>query len=603
MSKSYKFRLVISGDINKESLVGIEDLPSFGSDIDVPTRGEAFLEYSVSNLQRLQCVAHPPLAPDDPNKNKESDHHIATVDFALKVKEARKWITRKKRKYNGGKLEKFLQEFRSINWWQELNLPTADDMNDCFTEILSTMVNAHFELQSVRVREDDALWYTEALHREKRRVRRRYQKGATPAFCLAKKKYELNCKKAREEFFNHRLDSLEKNPARWHSELQGLMENGGRRKVKTEPEVAELSGLRSDKEIANKIADGIEDLTKDYDKLDLEAMLKRYEGGQFRQITLLEVQKTFGEMKLPRGFHQGDPPRELTRDASQDLAVPLCIIFNAAMSTSSWPTAYKDEQTRMIPKRDPVEVMKDLRPIVLTPYFGKVFKTILRKEILADVLPHLHVGQFGGLKGLSTDHYLACMYQNLAIASEAHHRQKGVTSILFTFDFTSAYNAMSHDVIVTSSERLQLRKELISIIASYLHQRQTTVSWGDDWSTSRHANGGSGQGTVFSSTLFVMTVDKLLCRLNALIYLLKAGLHFEVRSSAFMNADDLVLIFHAPNHTLPDVNNIKVFTDIDKRIESYLQEILDFSRETGMRLKDVFVLNCTGALACNPCSA
>ena len=70
MAKSEKYRLAICGDINKENLGGIEQLPSFKSDIDVPTRGDSFLEYCVSNLERLQCIAHPLLAPDNPNVKK-----------------------------------------------------------------------------------------------------------------------------------------------------------------------------------------------------------------------------------------------------------------------------------------------------------------------------------------------------------------------------------------------------------------------------------------------------------------------------------------------------------------------------------------------------
>ena len=152
--------------------------------------------------------------------------------------------------------------------------------------------------------------------------------------------------------------------------MQGLMDTGGRRKIQTEPQVLELSGLNSDKEKANKIADGIENLTKNYKKLDLQSMLDKYRGGELRQITVQEIQKAFSEMKLPKGFHSCDPARELIRDASEDFAVPLSIIFNAAIQSSTWPTSYKDEQTRMIPKREPVEIMKDLRPIVLTPFFG-----------------------------------------------------------------------------------------------------------------------------------------------------------------------------------------------------------------------------------------
>lgn len=351
------------------------------------------------------------------------------------------------------------------------------------------------------------------------------------------------------------------------------------------PEVVELAGLQSDSEKANKVADGIEKLTAEYEKLNLEEKLETFAGGNCREITLKEIIKTFSEIKLPKGFHSGDPPRELIRDASAELALPLSIIFNSVTSTTTWPEAYKDEQTKMIPKKESVEVLKDLRPIVLTPFFGKVLERILRKDILEDVLQNLHPAQFGGLKGLSTDHYLCSLYQKIAIASESNYIKKGITSILVTYDFTSAYNAMSHDEIVSSAARLGLRNELVRILASYLHERRTTVIWEEEMSSPRHANGGAGQGTVFSSTLFIMTVDRLLVRLTRLIAILEQHLGAEIRTSVFMFADDLCVLFHAQYQDLPvDSTGNKYFEDVDSRLSKYMQEILNFTYESGMKL-------------------
>ena len=176
MAISDEYRILVCGDINKENLVGIEDLPQFASNIDVPTRGDAFLEYAVSNLVRLQCKAYPPLAPDNPFKQKKSDHHIATIDYEVPAKKPRQWIIRKKRKFNSKKLEKFFSDFREINWWKELNLPTVDEQNDRFNTILTSLVDKHFEYETVRCKEKDVLWYTESLRRQQRKARKNIKK-------------------------------------------------------------------------------------------------------------------------------------------------------------------------------------------------------------------------------------------------------------------------------------------------------------------------------------------------------------------------------------------------------------------------------------------
>ena len=352
------------------------------------------------------------------------------------------------------------------------------------------------------------------------------------------------------------------------------MDNGGRRKIEQEPDIAEFKGIITDKEKADMICKNIASLTEDYEELDVDRVVAENGNGEHDMIKLEDIVAAFREMKLPRGFHSEDPPRDLLRDAAPEFAPPLLILFNQIVKSGVWPRTWKEEQTRMIPKQRNVAELNHLRPIVLTPYFSKVLEHILRKLILEDVTPHLNKAQYGGLQGLSTNHYLASLYQDLAIASE-----KGLSSTMMCFDLSKAFNCICHQDVIEAAVRLGVRSPLVRLIASYLHQRQTKVLWNDVCSSPLHANGGSGQGTVWSALLFLMSVDGMACLLQASIQHLERG--NEVLSSPKLFCDDLCLVVHTESILLLEDG---YFNDRDGRIANYLSDIMAFCTKTGMRL-------------------
>ena len=188
-------RILAAGDLNRDDLSTVIDLEGFHSDIDKPSRGPSYLEWAVSNLELVQCSMHPALAPDSEKKGKKSDHGIATVDYLLNKHSSRSWYTHTRRKYNQHRLSAFLTEYNSINWWILLT-GDADQMAVDHRDIETSLIDKHFPEETVRCKEGDAVFYNQALRREKRRVRRKYKKGATAEFKKAKKQYEANVKKA-----------------------------------------------------------------------------------------------------------------------------------------------------------------------------------------------------------------------------------------------------------------------------------------------------------------------------------------------------------------------------------------------------------------------
>ena len=573
MARDESIRVLCCGDLNTDDLSSIIDLPGFHNDIDKPTRGPSYLEWAVSNLNLVgECCIHPPLEPDRVNRGKKSDHSIATINYNLTLKKPREWYIHRRRKYNETLLRNFKEEFRMINWWKLLT-GSPDNMLSSFHDVMQLLLDKHFKFEEIRQREGDALYYTPSLRRERRRLKKRYKKGGTQKFKEKKRKYAKRVKEAKGRFYNNRFENLKKNPRKYYKEITGLMENGGKRKIQGAPEIIEFKDLKTDLERAEKAADSIAELTQHYDKLDIDEARRLHEGGNLSRITLLDIQQAFQNMKLPHGFHSSDPPREVLRDMPNDLAVPLTIIFNAIVESEVWPEKFKEEETRFIPKKKIVTSFEHLRPIVLTSYYSKVLEHILRKQILQDVTPNLHLGQFGGLQGLSCDHYLMSAYQELAQASEAE-----MTSVMFTYDFSKAFNLMPHKEVVQSAARLGVRPPLVRLIASYLYERRTSVLWNDQKSTGRHSNGGSGQGTVWSAILFLLTVDGLLRCLEDTIRRLELGRH--ITSSPRLFCDDLCLILHTKNNQLKD----STFSDVDGRINKLLKVLQDFADKTGMKL-------------------
>ena len=224
------------------------------------------------------------------------------------------------------------------------------------------------------------------------------------------------------------------------------------------------------------------------------------------------------------------------------------------------------EQTTMIPKKKVLESSKDLRPIAITLIFSKIFEGIVRKPSLKDISSQMHHEQYGGVSGVSPNHYLSGLLHDVVTASE-----DGCSSILLTFDFSSAFDSLNHDKVIGASSRLGVRRCLLRLMSSYLSsKRYTVVRWGDSKSSPRLSRGGSGQGTLLRVSLFLIAVNGLLEELEEKIIQFK-GLS-RTRSRPRLYVDDLAILVPFKLSNFPvNSDGVRLFKD-DGRIKAYLNE-------------------------------
>ena len=131
------------------------------------------------------------------------------------------------------RLEAFIADFKLVDWWKLNTIPdnNPDKMFELFQKEMGLLTNKHFPIEELKSREGDALFYNNKLRKEKRKVRKRYRKGATDNFKRAKKQYERNVAEAKKKFYNRKFDLLKENPRRWYKEVTSLMSNSGKRQV------------------------------------------------------------------------------------------------------------------------------------------------------------------------------------------------------------------------------------------------------------------------------------------------------------------------------------------------------------------------------------
>ena len=188
-----------------------------------------------------------------------------------------------------------------------------------------------------------------------------------------------------------------------------------------------------------------------------------------------------------------------------------------------------------------------MRPIALTEIWSKLFESVVRPWILDDIKTNISINQYGGLSGVGTQQYFMTMTHHvLAMAEE----KKSALTLLF--DFSSAFNCLEHTKVISAAESLGVRPSILALLSNYLDTRTNVVRWGNGKSHPIHCRGGSGQGTLLSVLLFLITIDPLLKRLEAEINQREVGFRTKSKVMAFVDDINLTVALDPKSYPVMD---------------------------------------------------
>ena len=489
-------KVVLCGDMNRKDVIQIAvDHPDM-TILDTPhTRKLDTIDLCFTNIAGEKLVKK--LPPLSSSTGQMSDHNCILVGIRSEKRHCFEKIKFKHRPFSEKKAEAFGRDLAAVDWAEIHCLPVdeaVDFMNHRFQEIY----RKNFPEETKWIKSSDPPWFTKRARRateKKRKCFRRRGKGtAWRRVCQDTEKIIAQAKK---DFISKvKKGFLEtKNSRSWFKAIKSLKT----KEVEKPWNVRSLFPETSDEEIANKCADFFCEISSEYRPLGPP------KGGVPGAwvIPMHEISSRLRYCKKPKGIIDGDLPPALVTKFSDLIAIPLAHIFNRIIEDCVWPTKWKLERVKIIPKGSIPESVKDVRNISCTPLFSKVMEFFVLSRLRSCM--KLSNAQFGGIKGVSIDHFLIETWHEVLMSLEEGNAAANLLSV----DFSKAFNRMDHHACLSALEEAGVDSATLGVVHAFLYDRKMQVHVHDSVSSIRSMPGGAPQGSVLGSYLFCATTDKL----------------------------------------------------------------------------------------------
>ena len=221
------------------------------------------------------------------------------------------------------------------------------------------------------------------------------------------------------------------------------------------------------------------------------------------------------------------------------VVLPLKIIFQNILVTSTYPDMWKLANVTPIFKKGDKQLIRNYRPISLLPICGKIFEKIVFNNLYSylNVNNLITKNQSGFRPGDSTTNQLLYLVNEI---HKAFEDPKSLEVRAVFLDISKAFDKVWHDGLIFKLKQNGVSGTLLKLLENYLHNRKQRVVLNGFYSDYSLIESGVPQGSVLGPLLFLIYINDLESNIRSNIkFFADDTMLFSIVKDPVISANDL----------------------------------------------------------------
>ena len=492
--------ILVGGDFNHFDTSSIcEDFEDLRLVQTLPTRGNKTIDLAFTNLPVAETVIRPPLRCDETQT--DSDHKLVTYSAEWQHSHKFEWIITRGRKMTEENVQECIARLNDYPWEEHITSESPSEIADQLHATLLKIADETMPWKTYKKRSTDDPWIDDPIRKvvNKRRAVYRNRGRDCKDWHELKDKSEDMIGNAKKKWYEGETEKL-MDPGSNRLAYAALSDLGTAERSGKRWQVMDTRPGKNESEVAEELADHYSQISQEYPPLNAQRIPRTYDR-EITPPTEPEVIERLISMKKPKSYVTIDLPPKIVTATARSIGPVLTRIIRGVLEGRGWPQIWKNEEVTTIPKHKHAEDFDSCRGISCTSIYSKLTETYMLDCLREEV----QVGetQFGGLRGVGTDHMLAEMTTKIL---EDLDDNRGVVNVM-SIDYQKAFNRMHHQQCLETLAKKGSSNQALAIAASFLGGRTMRAKVGSSLSSVRDAPGGAPQGTKSGNYFFTVSID------------------------------------------------------------------------------------------------